>query len=53
VLVHPGRGVIVRPNHPIYFILPNPGSEIGGAADPDDIFDVDTHRTPPECTIVS
>ena len=46
VLVHPGRGVIVRPNHPIYFILPNPGSEIGGAADPDDIFDVDTPQNP-------
>jgi len=46
VLVHPGHGVIVRPNHPIYFIVPNPGGEIGGAADPDDIFDVDAPQNP-------
>jgi len=46
VLVHPGRGVIVRPNHPIYFIVPDPGNEIGGAADPDDIFDADAPRNP-------
>src|SRR5467141_2964279 len=38
--------VIVRPNHPIYFILPNPGDEIGGAADPDDIFDVEAPQNP-------
>jgi hypothetical protein len=30
VLVRPGRGVIVRPNQPIYFFAPNPGGEIGG-----------------------
>jgi hypothetical protein len=46
VLVHAGRGVIVRPNHPVYFIVPNPGNEIGGAGDPDDVFDTDAPQNP-------
>jgi len=46
VLVHAGRGVIVRPNHPVYFIVPNPGGEIGGAGDPDDVFDTDAPQNP-------
>src|SRR5882762_8405034 len=46
VLVHAGRGVIVRANHPVYFIVPNPGDEIGGAGDPDDVFDTDAPQNP-------
>ena len=30
VLVHPGQGVIVRPNQDIHFFAPSPGGEIGG-----------------------
>jgi len=32
VLVHPGRGVIVRPNEDILFFTPAPGNEIGSRA---------------------
>jgi FecR-like protein len=30
VLLHPGQGVIVRPNQDIHFFAPAPGEEIGG-----------------------
>jgi hypothetical protein len=46
VLVHPGRGVIVHRNSPMYFFEPNPGNEIGGPDDDDDIFDSHAPQKP-------
>lgn len=43
VLVHPGQGVIVRPNQDIHFFAPGPGGEIGGLGGSQNLED-NTHE---------
>jgi hypothetical protein len=48
VLVHPGQGVIVRPNQPVHFFTFAPGGEIGGLESNEDTGDIQGRNTDAE-----